>query len=84
MFLKGRITEEYYDTEYLRLSDLISQNEPDNVVRMDAKAIQEAFCDNWIEMYNALDKLGKKLFWRNVVKEIIVDKNMNVVDVIFL
>lgn len=35
-------------------------------------------------MYNELDKLGKKLFWRGVIKEIIVDENMNVIDVIFL
>lgn len=84
MFLKGRITEEYYDTEYLRLSNLISQNEPDNVVKMDVVALQEAFCENWLEMYYTLDKLNKKLFWRNVIKEIVVDKNMNVVGVIFL
>ena len=84
MFLKGRINEEYYDTEYLRLTEIIAQNKALVQAQSHNMIAKEVFCANWKEMYNELDKLGKKLFWKNVVKEIIVDDNMNVIDVIFL
>ena len=84
MFLKGRISEEFYDKEYLRINELISQNKANTESQGNIINIQELFYDSWKEMYNELDKLGKKLFWRGVIKEIIVDENMNVIDVIFL
>ena len=84
MFLKGRISEEYYDTEYLRLNELIAQNKALTQAQGHSKPLQEVFFDNWKEMYFSLDKLHKKLFWRDVIKQIIVDDNMSVVDVIFL
>jgi hypothetical protein len=84
MFLKGRIDEVFYDTEYLRLNDLIAQNKALTQAQGHSKPLQEVFFDNWKEMYDALDKLHKKLFWREVIKQIIVDENMNVIDVVFL
>lgn len=84
MFLKGRISEEYYDTEYLRLNDLITQNKALTQAQGHSKPLREVFFDNWKEMYDSLDKLHKKLFWRDVIKQIIVDDNMSVVGVIFL
>lgn len=84
MFLKGRINEEFYDAEYLRINELISQIKANTKPEGHIINIQEKFYDSWKEMYNELDKLGKKLFWRGVIKEIIVDENMNVIDVIFL
>lgn len=84
MFLKGRIDENYYDTEYLRLTEIIAQNKALTQAQSHNMIAKEVFCANWKEMYNELDKLGKKLFWKNVVKEIIVDDNMNVIDVVFL
>lgn len=84
MFLKGRISEEYYDTEYLRLNDLIAQNKAYTQAQEHKTNPQEIFFDNWTEIYDKLDKLHKKLFWRDAIKQIIVDENMNVVDVIFL
>ena len=44
----------------------------------------QGYYDSWKEMYFSLEKLDKKLFWRSIIKEIIVDKNMNIIDVIFL
>ena len=84
MFLKGRISEEYYDTEYLRLNELIRLNKANTRSEWHYINIQEVFVDSWKEMYFELDKLGRKLFWRDTIKEIIVDTNMNVIDVIFL
>ena len=84
MFLKGRISEEYYDTEYLRLNDLIAQYEASSQSHDSVKHLQEVFVSDWKEMYKDLDKLHRKFFWRDVIRQIIVDDNMNVIDVIFL
>ena len=84
MFLKGRISEEYYDTEYLRLNDLIGQYEASSQSHDSVKHLQEVFVSDWKEMYKDLDKLHRKFFWRDVIRQIIVDDNMNVIDVIFL
>lgn len=84
MFLKGRISEEYYDTEYLRLNDLIWQYEASRKSHDSVKHLQEVFVSDWKEMYKDLDKLHRKFFWRDVIRQIIVDDNMNVIDVIFL
>lgn len=84
MFLKGRISEEYYDTEYLRLNDLIWQYEASRQSHDSVKHLQEVFVSDWKEMYKDLDKLHRKFFWRDVIRQIVVDDNMNVIDVIFL
>ena len=84
MFLKGRISEEYYDTEYLKLNDLIAQYEASSQSHDSVKHLQEVFVSDWKEIYKDLDKLHRKFFWRDVIRQIIVDDNMNVIDVIFL
>lgn len=82
MYQKGRIDDDYYDSEYLRLTDLIIKEKPKSSVS-DGK-LKEVFRGNWIELYNELDKLHKKLFWREIIQEIKVNSNMEVIDVIFL
>lgn len=84
MFLKGRISEEYYDTEYLRLNDLIGQYEASRRSHDSIEHLREVFVSDWKEMYKDLDKLHRKFFWRDVIRQIIVDDNINVIDVIFL
>lgn len=84
MFLKGRISEDFYDAEYLRLSTLIDRNKANTSLENHSKLIKEVFSDSWLESYMEMDKLYKKLFWRDIIKEIVVDENMNVIDVIFL
>lgn len=84
MFLKCRISEEYYDTEYLRLNDLIGQYEDSRRSHDSIEHLREVFVSDWKEMYKDLDKLHRKFFWRDVILQIIVDDNMNVIDVIFL
>lgn len=83
MFLKGRITEEFYDTEYLRITTIIDRNKAITGAEQQAKKLQEVFVTDWTNAYYEMDKLHKKLFWRDVVKEIVLDDNALVVDVIF-
>ena len=84
MYLKDRISEEFYDAEYLRLSTLIERNKANTSEEDHISKVKEVFCDSWLDVYENLDKLHKKLFWRDIIKEIIVDKDMNVIDIILL
>ena len=84
MFLKGRISEEIYDTEYLRITDLIRLNKANTQPQEQIKQLENVFVENWQDMYNELDKMNKKLFWKAIIKQIVVDEDMNVINVIFL
>ena len=84
MYLKGRISDLFYDTEYLRLTHLIDLNKAKTQAESHVEKIQDIFIDNWIDAYNELDKLHRKMFWREVLQEIIIDTDGNILDVIFL
>lgn len=84
MYLKGRISELFYDTEYLRITHLIDLNKAQTQAEGHIEKIQDIFVSNWVDVYNQLDKLHRKLFWRQVLQEIVIDKDGNVIDVIFL
>ena len=74
------------DAKYLANSanDLIAQNKAITEAQGYSSKPQQVFVGNWKEIYEGFDKLHKKLFWRDVIKQIVVDENLNVVDVIFL
>ena len=84
MFLKGRISEKDYDTEYLRLESLIAEYEAYTSSQGHQIKAFSYFNHGWETQYKELDKLNKKIFWKNILKEIIVDSDMNVVGIIFL
>ena len=84
MYLKGRISELFYDTEYLRVTHLIDLNKAQTQAESHIEKIQDIFIDNWIDAYNELDKLHRKMFWRQVLQEIVIDTDGNILDVIFL
>lgn len=84
MYQKGRIDDEYYDSEYLRLTALIEENEPKSDDTKRIERIENVLNEDWKEVYKSLDKLNRKLFWREIIKEIKVDENMHVIGVIFL
>lgn len=84
MYQKGRITDEYYDSEYMRINTLIEKESIEQAPALDYEKIGDMFSGNWKETYSSLDKLHKKLFWKSVVDEIICDENMNVIGIKFL
>lgn len=84
MYQKGRITDEYYDSEYIRISNQLSVAVQPEQEKIDIAEIESRFPSDWKETYNALTKLNKKLFWRGVLQQIIVDEKMDVIDIIFL
>lgn len=84
MYQKGRISEDKYDAEYLRLSDELAKYKAQNEPRTLSKKIIDTFTENWEEMYYGLDSIHKKRFWRDVIKEIVVDSDLNIIDIIFM
>lgn len=83
MYQKGRIDDNYYDTEYLRLTEIIAKNEA-NTQPQKHKKVMEIFEGDWQELYEKLDLMHKKLFWREIIKEIHFTENMEVSEIIFL
>jgi hypothetical protein len=85
-YLKGRIEESYYDSEYERIQSIITQNEfearTDN--KFDAESLSEIFNDDWVDKYDQLNRENKRTFWKNVIKQINLNPDKTVKSVDFL
>lgn len=74
LFQKGRITEEYYDKEYLRLEKELNTPIPKPV----------KLPTDWRTVYNSLSKEGKRTFWRSFIDRIEIDPFTKEFKIIFL
>lgn len=75
LFQKGRISEEYYDKEYIKLEKQLRV--PKAKRRIDLPT-------NWRDVYNSLSKEGKRTFWRSFIERIEVDPFTKDIRIIFL
>ncbi len=77
LFQKGRITAEYYDSQYDELEKALqAESEDTQIYDLEKyKKLQEEVTGNWRELYDMLDAEHKNAFWKRIVKEIHVDKN---------
>lgn len=79
MFRKGRIDEEEYDTEYLKLDKkLKSIDIEETPPKRDLDALKGIVETDYREIYNHLTKENKKAFWRGVIKEFAIDENKKI------
>lgn len=74
MYQKGRISEEKYDAEYARISDILKEQE-DKVLHFPATSksfdkIKQTISGDWISIYQSLDRENKRAFWRNIISSI--------------
>lgn len=76
LFQKGRISEEYYDSQYEKLEEELSkQTTSSKVTELQSYlSIKKQFSSNWQDLYSSLDLDHKKIFWKSIIKEIHVDK----------
>ena len=76
MFRKERISEEEYDTDYLKLEKKLktpdTQEEPE---KRDLDALKGILEADYRTLYNHLTKENKKAFWRRIIKEFAIDEN---------
>lgn len=81
-FQKGRIIEEYYDSEYAKLTErLRKNNEGLQIVDLSRyQAISETFAENWKEIYHKLGNEEKRTFWKDTIEYITVDRDTHKVN----
>lgn len=72
LFQKGRISEEYYDRQYLDLEKQLSEI-PRNLSPKDYSTLRKTFSGDWMAVYSSLDKEHKQAFWKSCIKDIYID-----------
>ena len=81
MFRKGRIEEEEYDTEYMKLEKQLKAIDVDEVPQQrNFDALKGILETDYVELYNQLTKENKKAFWRNLIKEFSIDKDRQIIE----
>ena len=75
LYQKGRITDEYYDSQYDSLErKLKEEKERNHIVSIeDYQPIIERFSGNWQELYSHLDPEHRNMFWKKYIKAINID-----------
>lgn len=84
-YLKGRIEESYYDSEYERIQTIIQQNEisaPKS--KFNPEDFKEIFHDEWVNVYDNLNRENKRQFWNDVIKQINLNTDKTVKSIDFL
>lgn len=80
MFRKGRISEEEYDTDYLKLDKkLRSIGVEEAPPKRDLDALKGILEADYRVIYQHLTKENKKAFWRGIIKEFAIDESKKIV-----
>ena len=80
MYRKDRIEEDEYDRDYAELENELKKLETaDKPEERDLSALKELLESDYMAIYESLDKPHKKAFWRNLIKEFLVDENRQIV-----
>lgn len=86
LFQKGRISYDYYEREYSRLEEDLSQA---NIIQIqpsnaDPETIQQILNGDFRQSYDALAPENRQAFWRSIIQEIILTEDNQVDHVLFL
>lgn len=75
LFQKGRIEENYYESEYDKLTENIKKYEylTKDLSESTYSPLFEAFSGDWQDVYNKLDKEHKRAFWHDKIKGIYIN-----------
>lgn len=82
MYLKGRISEDDYDMKYTELNNKLKTNV--DAPKTVSPALKNLMNVNLLELYKGFTVNEKQLFMRSIIKEIKVDEDYNITDIIFL
>lgn len=78
MFRKGRISASNYDLEYEELEKELKKLEALTTSKKEIKDINKFFVNDWKAVYSNLDKEKKRALWNSVIKNIIIDEDLNI------
>ena len=80
MFLKGRIAEEEYDTEYYKLEKSLKRIDvAEEPPKRDLDALKGILETDYRGLYAHLTKENKKAFWRSFIREFALDEDKKIV-----
>ena len=81
MFRKGRIEEEEYDTEFMKLEKKLKEVDvpEQQLAKKDLEALQKLIETDYKGIYKQLDREHKKAFWRNTIKSFVIDYDKNII-----
>ncbi|MBO5319484.1 MAG: recombinase family protein [Ruminococcus sp.] len=80
MFRKGRISEEEYDTDYLKMEKKLNALDVEEAPPVrDLDALKGILETDYKGLYAQLTKENKKAFWRGLIKEFSIDENKKIV-----
>lgn len=71
-FNKGRMEEEEYDKEWIRINNTIKKLEKEPV-KKDTSSLKDLMSMDWQSMYKELSKENKQAFWRSFIDRIELD-----------
>ena len=81
MYRKGRIEEQEYDKEYMKLDrELKELNLIDIPKERDLQPYYDFLESDWLGIYNNLDREHKKAFWRNLIKEFALSDDKKIIE----
>lgn len=84
-YVKGRIEESYYDSEYERIQAIIQESEyAESENKFDTKQLEKIFNSDWLTAYDNLNRENKRAFWKSIIKQINFNKDKTVKSVDFL
>ena len=82
-FRKKRMSVKDYDIEYEALEKELANLQKEVPKENDITILKEFLQSDWKDVYNSLDKENQRALWRNLIKEIKLDKQFKI-DVDFL
>lgn len=81
LYVKGRITEEYYDSEYERIEKDIKSASKQPKRRNEI--LSDLLNDNWQLAYSEMSREYKRGFWSQIISEIYVDDKKDIKSIVF-
>lgn len=77
-FRKKRISVKDYDRDYEALERELATIKKEAPSEDDITILEEFLSSDWKVIYNSLDKENQRALWRNLIKEIKLDKDYNI------
>ena len=77
-FHKRRMTVQEYDRDYEALERELANLQKEVPTESDITILEEFLRSDWREIYDSLDKENQRALWRNLIKEIKLDKEFKI------
>lgn len=84
MFKKKRISQKEYDYDYEELEKKLAEAEKQMPKKADLSGLKDFLNSGWENVYHTLEREDKRALFRNILKEVVIDRNKNILPPIFL